>query len=115
MFKEKSRLDLFEAVCVWITMYRSIVKDMIIFRLFDLFSSRFSFMHTDHKSMSAKRFAVKVEPVNHSGMRHLSAEYNIYSILGDSAGIPRCYYYGLCGIMHNALVSVGLSRWWMPD
>ncbi|OQV16365.1 Casein kinase I isoform gamma-3 [Hypsibius exemplaris] len=57
-----------------------------------------------HKSMSAKKFAVKIEPVNHNGMRHLSAEYNIYSILGDSSGIPRCYYYGLCGIMHNALV-----------
>jgi hypothetical protein len=54
--------------------------------------------------MSVKKFAVKIEPVNHNGMRHLSAEYNIYSILGDSSGIPRCYYYGLCGIMHNALV-----------
>ncbi|XP_055333795.1 synaptopodin-like isoform X2 [Paramacrobiotus metropolitanus] len=57
-----------------------------------------------HKSMSAKRFAVKIESVGHTGMRHLSAEYNIYSILGDAPGIPRCYYYGLCGTAHNALV-----------
>lgn len=58
-----------------------------------------------HKSMSTKRFAVKVESVNHTGIRHLSAEYNIYSVLGDAPGLPRCYYYGLCGIAHNALVS----------
>ena len=44
-----------------------------------------------HKSMSAKKFAVKVESVNHNGLRHLSTEYNIYSILGDAPGRKSTY------------------------